>query len=368
MNIQKKLTIHYVTVVCTICFFSLFAGVLISPILSAYTFHLIGLNHEEYQLIYVVLFVTPPVAVFILMNVFYAGKMAKALSYYYSWIIKLAGGDYSPPKQQKKSKGFFSFFAIFQELSEKILQLTDALKQSERKRKELDQLQREWTAGVTHDLKTPLSYIQGYSNMLLESKYKWTEEEKEKFLGLIHEKALHMKELIDDLNIVFKLEHGSIPIYKQKQDFSLFLREIIDDIKNQPDKEESMITFQTIESSVLFSFDENLLKRAFSNLIVNAIQHNPNGTLVEVKLSKSADGDIRLKIKDNGKGLSKQEQQQLFERYYRGSATDRSEGSGLGMSIAYQFISAHNGKIQVSSTPHKGTTIDIHFPALLQKN
>lgn len=362
MKIYRRLAIHYIIVICTICFMSIFAGMFFSPLLSAYTFYFFELDHEKHQGLYIFLFVIPPIVLFLLINLFYAKKMSEIFSFFYSWINTLSKGSYDVPKYPKKTKGTFSFFYLFQELNEKLHLLSADLKQSEEKRKELENLRKDWTSGVTHDLKTPLSYIQGYSKMLLEKKYEWTEEEKEKFITLIHEKALHMKELIDDLNTAFKFESGHIPLDKKPHNIVKLLEEIRKDINKQPNKLETQIILTPEDQVLCIFYDEHLLKRALINIVMNAVLHNPNGTLVEIKIFRLQSHYLTIEIIDNGKGLSEHELNLLFERYYRGSSTDFTEGSGLGMSIAQQLIKAHNGQITVTSALNEGTTIRVTLP------
>lgn len=362
MKILRKLVFHYLIVICSIGFLSILSGLFFSPLLSAYTFHLFQLDHEEHQALYISLFVLPPMLIFLLINIYFSKKMADIFSYFYSWITSLSLGSYQVPRKPKRGKWTFSFFYLFQELYEKMEQLSASLKESEESKKGLENLRKDWTSGVTHDLKTPLSYIQGYSNLLLQKKYEWTEEEKDQFITLIHEKALHMKELIDDLNAAFQFEREGIPLDKQRHNVIELLNEIKEDVSHQPNQQQSLVILLTDVEKLFFSYDKHLLRRAITNIVMNAVIHNPDGTVVEIKPTISNKGDLRIEIKDNGKGLTEQEISRLFERYYRGSSTDVTEGSGLGMSIAQQLIKAHQGHIDVRSIVNHGTTITITLP------
>jgi|GEM_PF-1324430 len=114
-------------------------------------------------------------------------------------------------------------------------------------------------------------------------------------------------------------------------------------------------------SEIIYCFDETLLKRALNNLIYNALIHNPADTEIHVALQ--AGNKISITIEDNGNGMSAEEVDKLFQRYYRGTNTEeKAEGTGLGMAIAKQIIEIHDGEIHVESQKNAGTMITITFP------
>lgn len=107
--------------------------------------------------------------------------------------------------------------------------------------------------------------------------------------------------------------------------------------------------------------DAGLLRRAFSNLLVNAVMHNPTGT--EITIQVHCNTHIEVQIMDNGKGMDEQSIQHLFERYYRGTSTDvPTGGTGLGMAIVKQIVMTHQGTIDVKSQIGHGTSIIIRLP------
>jgi len=352
---------HYISSFVFIFFFSILAMLILSPVVSSFTMHALHLDVSDHQLLYMLLFAGPPVITFLLTNLVYARRMGKRLYYFFDWIDQLVKGNYEVKPIEKSKTGMFSFLRLFQELDGQMSELTNTLKRSEQERKELEDMRRHWTAGVTHDLKTPLSYIQGYSAMLLSEKYEWSREERQAFLKIIHDKALHMKELINDLNIAYQFEDERIQIVKQNDDLIFLLKNIIADMKKEPRLAHGKIKLKAPEAGLYFHFDKKLLKRALFNLLSNAVLHNPKGTIVTVKVSSDAD-DVIIKIQDNGVGLAEKDVKQIFSRYYRGTTTDVTEGTGLGLSIAKQFIELHHGNIAVPSKLGKGTLFVITLP------
>ncbi|MMZ60327.1 Alkaline phosphatase synthesis sensor protein PhoR [compost metagenome] len=239
--------------------------------------------------------------------------------------------------------------------------LANELENSKKERSRLDTMQKEWIAGISHDLKTPLTYIKGYSSMLISPQYEWSPEEKEKFASEILQKADHMEELIGDLNLSFRLDGQKLPLKMEKYDLVEFVRRIVADVVNDPRAEGYNLSFEADMPSAEAMLDVKLLKRALDNLLINAILHNPVGTNIQVSIIKGTFWNV--KITDDGTGISQHDIGRLFNKYYRGTTTDSlSEGTGLGMAIAHQLVLAHGGIIDVTSQINEGTTITVSLP------
>ncbi|MBH5319883.1 HAMP domain-containing histidine kinase [Paenibacillus sp. GSMTC-2017] len=284
-----------------------------------------------------------------------------------SWINRLANGIYDEPDQHKKlytrRRGKLKLrYRLFKELIIHLQTLSEQLEKSKQERRRLDERKREWIAGVSHDLKTPLTYIKGYSTMLLTSNYDWDTEERTKFLTEIQSKADHMEELIGDLNASFQLEEGSIPLKLTKSDLVECVRRIVVDVANDPRASHHNLTLESNVTYIHMMLDTKLLGRALLNLLINAIVHNPTGTTINVSIIES--NGLQIVISDDGSGMDEEMIDGLFEKYYRGTSTDaNSEGTGLGMAIAKQFIIALGGDIVVTSQLNIGTKITVSFPA-----
>jgi signal transduction histidine kinase len=285
--------------------------------------------------------------------------MSSPVFYYLNWIDQLSQGNYNVPETSKARKTQIP--GLFDELTTKIEKLTNRLKENEIERKKLEKTRREWTSGVTHDLKTPLSYIQGYSTMLLSDEHQWTFEEQKKFIAIIQEKANHMNHLIDDLNDAFQFESITIQRKLKQLDVVSFVKKIIKDASKQPAARSKQFQFVSDEETIFYRLDEKLIKRSLVNLLMNAILHNPPNTNITVTVQKNT--MLSITISDNGNGMNDEEKNNIFQRYYRGISTSTPiSGTGLGMAIAKQFITAHQGTIHVQSSLGKGTTIVIHLP------
>ena len=146
----------------------------------------------------------------------------------------------------------------------------------------------------------------------------------------------------------------------KEQDIVELLREITIDVLNNPKYENRKIQFDTGTEPIIFSFDKVLMQRAFTNLLYNSLVHNDEDTEIAIFIDKK--DRIYIEIRDNGRGIPKEDLEKLFERYYRGTDTGEShKGSGLGLNIAKQIIEVQGGTINVESTLGVGTKFIVTF-------
>lgn len=248
----------------------------------------------------------------------------------------------------------------FGELYDSLNILDTEIKTSDKLREETENMRREWIANITHDLKTPLSPIKGYSEILLDDTAK-TEEQCRRYVGIMLKNTAYMENLLDDLKLTYQLESGMVPVHRQEQNLVRFLRELTIDILNRPEYENRCIHFESLDDTILFPFDSKLLTRAFQNLIINAFVHGDNSTEITLNINAS-EYAVNITVADNGNGMSGEEIDRLFERYFRGTNTEnKTEGTGLGLAIVKNIVELHSGTISVSGLPHMGTAFLIGF-------
>lgn len=269
-------------------------------------------------------------------------------------ITAIAGGNYDVVFPQD---------TFYKDVYKSLNQMAAALKSGEAERKKNEKMREEWITNISHDLKTPLSSIKGYGELLYESGNELTDEELQKYIRVMLEKTTYMDALIDDLNLTQKLKNGFLPLTREKGNLVDFMREIIIGILNDPRYENRPLHFEADPEEISMEFDPLLFRRAFTNLIMNAVLHNSCDTEIWVHI-RQKDG-ILVKICDNGTGVPEADREKIFERYYRGTNTGEiSAGSGLGLAIAREIIEAHDGNIRLESAEGKGTTIIISFAAV----
>lgn len=244
----------------------------------------------------------------------------------------------------------------FRELTESLNALDAEIRASDRARTQTERTREEWIANITHDLKTPLSPIKGYAELMREDRA--TPEQIRRYAAVTLKSAAYMEALIDDLKLTYQLQNDMLPVDRQERDIVRFLKELAIDILNDPAYEGRVIRFSSDAERLMVPFDQTLLTRAFRNLIINAFVHGTADTEVELHVAAS-----RITVADNGPGMNEAETERLFDRYYRGADTgQKPEGTGLGLAISKSIIELHGGVLAVSSVPGAGTIFQIDFP------
>ena len=237
------------------------------------------------------------------------------------------------------------------------------IRQSDQLKKETEHARQEWIANITHDLKTPLSPIKGYAELLARGTANDSQTVQE-YGSIILKNVDYVEKLINDLKLTYQLESGALPFHPEQVRLVRYLKELVIDIVNDPAFSIRNIQFECDLPEITAIIDPALFHRAVCNLVVNALVHNPPDTTVTVSVSEDKERDIFISVRDNGAGISEEEQAKLFTRYYRGTNTkEKSEGSGLGLAIAKQIIALHGGDIAVKSKLGDGTEFSIQIPA-----
>lgn len=255
---------------------------------------------------------------------------------------------------------------IFSEVYCALNKLDIEIRNSDKVQKETERVRSEWIANITHDLKTPLSPIKGYAE-LLTSNAEIDKETMQEYGGIILKNVNHTEKLINDLKLTYQLDSGAMPFQPQKINLVRYMKELVIDIVNDPAFKDRDIVFESRVQDLEISIDTGLFRRAMNNLIINALTHNSQETKVKISVDLNDDKEACIYISDNGKGMNKEEQAELFNRYYRGTNTkEKPEGSGLGLAIAKQIIVLHGGNIEVKSKLNEGTKFTIILPAEIE--
>lgn len=304
----------------------------------------------------------------------YARKFGVPLIVMMKWIQNLGSGVYEQPfdSQQRpimlnKHGKLKRKYRLYKDLIATLSQLTQTLKQNEAGRRKMMQTREEWISGLSHDLKTPLSSISGYAQMMESEDYSWTEEETREFAGIISEKSIYMMHLLEDLTLTFRLKNQALPLSKERVDMNEFIRRTIIHVINDPSNNDKKFSFQPHHAAIFAQIDPKWFQRIMDNLLTNAIKYNPSGTTIKVSISTIETYLIVISIEDDGNGMDDDTLKQLFNRYYRGTNTsDSGSGTGLGMAITKQLVQLHGGSINVKSEPPNGTTIRILLPQMEQ--
>lgn len=255
---------------------------------------------------------------------------------------------------------------IFSDVYCALNKLDIEIRNSDKVQEETERVRNEWITNITHDLKTPLSPIKGYAE-LLTSNAEIDKETMQEYGEIILKNVNHTEKLINDLKLTYQLDSGSMPFNPQSVKLARYMKELVIDIVNDPAFKDRNIVFESNAQDIEICIDTDLFRRAMNNLIINALTHNPPETKVAISIDINSEKEACIYISDNGTGMSEAEQAELFNRYYRGTNTkEKPEGSGLGLAIAKQIITLHNGDIAVNSKLNEGTQFTIILPAEIE--
>jgi len=227
--------------------------------------------------------------------------------------------------------------------------------------KRLENIRKEFVANVSHELKTPITSIAGFSEALLESSQ---QEESQRFLHIINRQAIHMQHIVEDLLLLSSLEQQNASPVKTWSMASQILEETLEQCKYRFEEKGSILTISLINPQNLELFVNGMLiVQALTNLVINALTYSEAGS--EVTLSLKLDERTALfSVQDAGIGIPKEDWQRIFERFYRVDAgRSRSQGgTGLGLSIVKHIVAVHGGVVSVKSVIGKGSTFTIELP------
>ena len=217
--------------------------------------------------------------------------------------------------------------------------------------KQKEEERTEWIAGVSHDIRTPLAIALGNAEMIVAT----TESEEIKDRALrIEKQGLRLRRLVENLNLFSKLSFGYGNLEKEKIQVSRFLRKTITEMRNQTEDERMQFNLDIEEDlqGLVLGFNENLMERALMNLLNNAVQHNPEGCEITVKLYQDEKSHIFLTVEDNGCGLEKAALERLNRKNYEWEPSTGQHG--LGLKIVKQVISRHRWKVQFAEGSQGG--------------
>jgi signal transduction histidine kinase len=245
-------------------------------------------------------------------------------------------------------------------------EMAQQLAQSEKLQLEYEENRKTLIANISHDLKTPITAIQGYIEALLDGSIK-QESDKDKYLSTIHHNTVYINKLIDDLFLFSKLDMQKLDFSYEAVQISPFMNDFMEEYKF--DFEEKNIKFHyasQLEQDYRVHLDGKRFHQAFNNIISNAVKHGPEDDLsIEITMY-CKQNFICLAIQDNGPGIAADKLPYIFDRFYRIDAERKKDYvcTGLGLAIARELIEAHNGIITVSSVENQGTCFTIKLPIL----
>ena len=223
------------------------------------------------------------------------------------------------------------------------------------------QSQQAFIANVSHDLKTPLTIIQGFSQALVEGV---TEDPAtaQRAAETIHAESIRMGRLVDQLLDLARLESGQVQIRRAPIHLKALAGEALRRFQMKADAKG--VTLSLVGEDVVIDGDRDRLMQVCANLLDNAVRHTPAGGLVVCRVGTAPDDPAlaELTVQDTGQGIPPEAMDRIFDRFYQGDKARRSGSAGLGLAIVQEIVRMHGGRVEVRSTPGQGATFRVLLP------
>ncbi len=234
---------------------------------------------------------------------------------------------------------------------------------------EVDRLKSEFVATVSHELRTPMTSIRGYTDVLLMGAAGALNENQTHFLNIVKNNTERLNILVNDLLDVSRIESGRVTFSPQALDMREVAEDVMGDIlrRSQEENKPMALSLDAPKKLPRVYGDMERIRQVLGNLIDNAYHYTPeNGTIIVRVHSLNGGGEVQVDIRDNGVGIPLEDQDRIFERFYRGEnpLVLSTPGTGLGLSIVKQIVEMHKGRIWMKSTgvPGEGSTFSFTLP------
>ncbi|HWB90327.1 MAG TPA: PAS domain-containing sensor histidine kinase, partial [Puia sp.] len=243
-----------------------------------------------------------------------------------------------------------------QELERSQSELNEALN----KEKELSEIKSRFVSMASHEFRTPLSTV--LSSAALLGRYTRTEDQdkRDKHIKRIKDSVKHLNNLLEDFLSLGKLEEGKIKTDPAEFDVREFLDEVVEEMRSLAREGQHIVC--ELSGDGKFFTDKRLLKNILINLLGNAVKFSAEGATIELQVAHPADGPLKLAVRDQGIGISAEDQQHLFSSFFRGGNALNIEGTGLGLHIVKRYIDLLHGSVHLESALGQGTCITIEIP------
>ncbi|NCC16419.1 MAG: HAMP domain-containing histidine kinase [Clostridia bacterium] len=219
-----------------------------------------------------------------------------------------------------------------------------------------DMTRRDFIANVSHDLRSPLTSMQGFLTAMLDGTVPI--EKQQKYLQIVLEETLRLSRLTEGIVELSRAESSKIILDESDFDLNELIRDNINLLEPQLNDKNAVIKAIFADQVTLVHGDIDKISRVIQNLLSNAVKFSPVGGLIEVETTKTERKKVLVSIKDHGVGISQEDQKYIFDRFYKADRTRNQdmEGSGIGLAIVREFIQAHNEAITVKSVEGDGST------------
>lgn len=279
-----------------------------------------------------------------LVTFFFSCILSKRLNKIAEAMQKVAQGDFSIELKTEKLKPFRDIAIDFNKMTNEL--------------RGVETLRKDFINDFSHEFKTPISSINGFAKLLLETDV--SEEDRRAYLEIIAEESERLATLAGNTMMLSKLENQTI--LSEMEDYRLDkqIRQNIILLSNA--WEEKKIQMDVDLEEITYHGNADLMSHVWMNLLNNAIKFTPKHGIITVSMAKKED-EIKICFADTGIGMSEEDRKRIFQKYYQADASHATKGMGLGLSIVYRIIEMCEGTITVDSTPGEGSSFTITLPA-----
>ncbi len=303
-------------------------------------------------------------------NGIYNSPISRSSKYYwekrfpstlYKWILQIVPRNYTELEREVKGQRRTNFFFII--LSTLLIFLSlGIIFIVGRRERQLRQLKEDFISNVSHELKTPLSLIRMFSEILVTGRVK-REETKQEYYNIIHNESDRMSRLINNLLDFASLGRTQAERHFERTNIAQLVSKEIEAYRYEVQKDGFQMNVE-VDSNVPDTYaDPNAITMAFFNLLDNSVKYSGEQKQITVRVSQR-NGSVALAVTDKGLGIPAAEQEKIFDKFYRGSAASahKIRGSGIGLSITKHVAEMHGGEVLVQSEPGKGSTFTLCIP------
>jgi two-component system, sensor histidine kinase and response regulator len=223
--------------------------------------------------------------------------------------------------------------------------------------KELNRLKSEFVSMISHDFRTPLTTIQGFSELLRTSRDRISPEMQLRYFNKIDGAVEQLLHLLDEVLLIGRTEVGKLQCQPQLIELEPFCQDLIETAQLDSTTPHP-IELTVAENCYQANLDPTLLRQILTNLLSNAIKYSPDGGLIQLELAQQ-DTQLKVQLRDRGIGIPAESLNHLFDAFYRSQNVNQIRGSGLGLAVVKRCVEAHQGAIEISSQEGDGTTVTV---------
>lgn len=265
-------------------------------------------------------------------------------------MTKVASGDFSVRLKEKGHSGAFS--PVFDPIELMISNFNKMVRELD----STEMLKSDFITNVSHEFKTPLAAIDGYTSLLSATDLN---DEQRFYTSNIIESSLRLTTLTGNILKLSKLENQQFNQHKTVFSLDEQIRRSI--LLQETEWDKKQLNIDPELDSIDFKGFEDLLPQVWTNLIANAIKFTPEGGSIFFDLKKAA-GGVSFSIRDTGIGMSEEEQKHAFDKFYQADNNHSVAGNGLGLALVKQIVVMHGGSIKIKSAPNEGSTFTVFLP------